>query len=117
MSLKRRACALRPAAFLILSLAALQAGRADDAAPADKSMYSLLNPTPADAMRAFSPERPAKILNPFTVDAGHFQIESDFLSYTHTNYAAGRSFSRQPIRRSSSASQTRLISSWSSTAI
>jgi hypothetical protein len=28
-------------------------------------------------MRAFEPERPVKILNPFTVDAGHFQIESD----------------------------------------
>ena len=37
-------------------------------------------------MRAFDPERPCKILNPFTVDAGHFQIESDLFDYTHTNF-------------------------------
>ena len=69
-----------------LSVAA-PAALADDSAAPDKSMYSLFNPTPPNAMRAFAPERPAKILNPFTVDAGHFQIESDFLTYTHTNYA------------------------------
>jgi hypothetical protein len=63
-----------------------QPGFADDSGPtADKSGYSLLNPTPPDAMRAFSPERPTKILNPFTVDAGHFQIESDFLNYVYSN--------------------------------
>ena len=38
-------------------------------------------------MRAFEPERPAKILNPFTVDAGHFQIESDFINYIASDYA------------------------------
>lgn len=53
-----------------LSLAAPVA-LADDSAAPDKSMNSLFNPTPPDAMRAFAPEWPAKILNPFTVDAGH----------------------------------------------
>jgi hypothetical protein len=82
-----RASPLRFAAFLLFSVAAPQTGRAQDAgAVPDKSMYSLLNPTPDDAMRAFEPERPNKILNPFTVDAGHFQIESDFFNYTHTNF-------------------------------
>ena len=56
-------------------------------APApDKSEYSLLNPTPDDQMRAFTPERPTLALVPFTVDAGHFQYESDLFNYTHTNY-------------------------------
>ncbi len=72
---------------LLLLLSAPQSAFADDAALADKSMYNLFNPTPVDAMRAFEPERPAKILNPFTVDAGHFQIESDFVNYAATNYA------------------------------
>ena len=79
-----------PAGFAGLFLLGLtaQPGRADDAAPpVDKSGYTLFNPTPPDAMRAFEPERPAKILNPFTVDAGHFQIESDFLNYIHANDA------------------------------
>ncbi|WP_296706847.1 transporter [Rhodoblastus sp.] len=71
--------------FFLLSLS-VQPGRADDAAPAvDKSSYNLLNPTPPDAMRAFAPERPTKILNPFTVDAGHFQVEGDLLNYVRTN--------------------------------
>jgi hypothetical protein len=66
-----------------------QTAMADESAPTvDKSAYSLFNPTPTDAMRAFSPERPTKILNPFTVDAGHFQIESDLLNYTHANTGA-----------------------------
>jgi hypothetical protein len=81
---KRRAW-LGSVGLILLSLTA-QPGRADDSAPAaDKSNYSLFNPTPADAMRAFSPERPTRILNPFTVDAGHFQIESDFVNYIHSN--------------------------------
>ena len=56
-------------------------------APApDKCEYTLLNPTPDDQMRAFTPERPTLALVPFTVDAGHFQYESDLFNYTHTNY-------------------------------
>ncbi len=57
------------------------------AAPApDKSGYNLFNPTPDDQMRPFTPERPTLALVPFTVDAGHFQYESDLFNYTHTNY-------------------------------
>ncbi len=73
-------------AFLLVSVTAPQAARAEDAGP-DKSMYTLLNPAPAAAMRAFEPERPGKILTPFTIDAGHFQIESDFINYIHANDA------------------------------
>ena len=65
----------------------LTAPEAATPAPApDKSEYSLLNPTPDDQMRAFTPERPTLALVPFTVDAGHFQYESDLFNYTHTNY-------------------------------
>lgn len=41
-------------------------------------------------MRSFSPDRPGKSQSPYTVDAGHFQIESDFLTYTH-DVTAGQS--------------------------
>jgi hypothetical protein len=85
---RKRASPLRCAVFLAFGAAAAQAAHAEDSAPApDKTMYTLLNPTPVDAMRAFEPERPGKILTPFTIDAGHFQIESDFINYIHTNYA------------------------------
>ena len=54
---------------------------ADEPAP-DKSNYTLLNPVPESAMRAFSPDRPAKSTGPFTVDAGHTQLEMDFVNWT-----------------------------------
>ncbi|MDB5408669.1 MAG: putative MetA-pathway of phenol degradation [Rhodospirillales bacterium] len=49
----------------------------------DKSAYTLFNPTPDDQMRAFAPDRPTKITGPTTVDAGHFQIETDIFNYTY----------------------------------
>jgi hypothetical protein len=54
---------------------------ADRTSP-DKSGYNLLNRTPADAMRELSPDRPDKTECPYTVDAGHFQLEMDFANYT-----------------------------------
>jgi hypothetical protein len=77
------------AAALVLSLT-WQPACADEAPAPDKSGYSLLNPTPSQAMRAFSPEMPTKILNPFTVDAGHAQFEVDFVNYSHADSAGLR---------------------------
>ena len=68
--------------------------RADDAtapnapiadAP-DKSGYNLFDPTPDDEMRKFTPDRPTKGFSVRTVDAGHIEIESDFVSYTYSKY-------------------------------
>ncbi len=52
------------------------------AAAQDKSAYTLFNPTPVDKMRDFNTDRPTKVNAPYTVDAGHFQIESDLVFYT-----------------------------------
>lgn len=49
---------------------------ADDAAPG-KAQYHLFNPTPRDLMREMSTDRPDQTESPYTVDAGHFQIEMD----------------------------------------
>jgi hypothetical protein len=65
-------------AILIPSLA-----RADDP---DKSGYSLFDPTPDDLLRKFAPDRPTKGFSVRTVDAGHFQIETDLVNYTYSNY-------------------------------
>ncbi len=48
----------------------------------DKSQFNLFNPTPADTMRPFSTDRPGKTHSALTVDAGHFQVESDIWNYT-----------------------------------
>ena len=56
--------------------------RADDL---DKSGYSLFDPTPDDLLRKFAPDRPAKGFSVRTVDAGHFEIETDLISTTISN--------------------------------
>jgi hypothetical protein len=92
----RRWCRLGIFLFSILPALAARPALSDtvDATGAEsgpaKSRYWLLNPTPDDQMRPFSPDRPGKSQSPYTVDAGHFQIESDFLTYTH-DVTAGQS--------------------------
>jgi hypothetical protein len=49
----------------------------------DKKQYWLLNPVPTDQMRSFSTDRPTKSNVPYTVDAGHFQYETDLVNFTH----------------------------------
>jgi len=56
----------------------------------DKNQYWLLNPTPPDAMRTFNTDRPTKANIPYTVDAGHFQYESDLMSFTHQVVGSAR---------------------------
>jgi hypothetical protein len=51
--------------------------------PPDKSGYTLFNPTPDKYMREISPDRPDKTDSPYTVDAGHFQLEMDFANFTY----------------------------------
>lgn len=76
---------------LILSERAL-ARDADDEAPAtgpattaaaDKSGYTLFNPTPAKLLRELNSDRPDVTEEPTTVDAGHIQIESSFAEYSY----------------------------------
>jgi hypothetical protein len=49
----------------------------------DKSDYTLFNPTPDQYMRELSADRPDKTDCPFTVDAGHFQLEMDYANFTY----------------------------------
>jgi hypothetical protein len=48
---------------------------------ADKSGYTLFNPTPNELVRELSPDRPDKTDSPRTVDAGHFSVEMDFFNF------------------------------------
>ena len=55
---------------------------ASSAAAQDSASYSLFNPVPTDKMRDFNTDRPTKSNVPYTVDAGHFQIESDLFLHS-----------------------------------
>ena len=46
---------------------------------------------PDGALRSFNTDRPTKSNVPVTVDAGHFQYESDLVNYTHSNAAGATS--------------------------
>ena len=73
-----------PAAFLLLSLAAAgEAAQEADSAPPDKSGYNLFNPVPENLMRGLSPDRPDLTESPYTVDAGHYQLEMDFANFIY----------------------------------
>lgn len=61
--------------------------KAEDEFPPDKSGYTLSNPTPNRWVRELSADRPDKTDCPFTVDAGHVQIEMDFANLTHSRPA------------------------------
>lgn len=64
----------------ILSSTALACVALSTAARADD--YSLFNPVPDDSLRPFCTDRPTKNTGVCTIDAGHFQIESDIFNAT-----------------------------------
>jgi hypothetical protein len=64
-------------ALLVMAVLA----QADEAAT-DKSKFHLFNPTPRELMRELSTDRPDQTESPYTVDAGHFQIEMDLANGT-----------------------------------
>lgn len=67
---------------------------------ADKSEYSLFNPTPRGQMREMSTDRPDTTESAYSVDAGHFQVEAtlfgfakdgsvESMVFAETNYKLG----------------------------
>jgi len=70
----------------LLTLASFaSAGRAatdDERAMADKAKFNFFNPTPVDLLRDMTTDGPGATESPYTVDAGHVQIEMAFVDYT-----------------------------------
>jgi hypothetical protein len=64
------------------ALACAATAKADDAPAPNKSGYSLFNPTPEAQLRSLCTDRPTKSTGPCTVDAGHWQLESDIYNIT-----------------------------------
>ena len=64
---------------------AAQIAPSEGASPPDKSNYTMLNPTPDAELRDFCTDRPPKANLPCTVDAGHFQYESDVFNWTRSS--------------------------------
>jgi hypothetical protein len=58
---------------------------AQDSRP-DKSGHDLFDPTPRGLMREMSTDRPDKTESPYTVDAGHVQVEMDVVNYGYDRH-------------------------------
>ena len=71
--------------ILMAMLLACSAGAAED----DKGTYTLVHPVPEGRLRELNPDRPDKTEGPFTVDAGHLQVELDWLTYTRDHDTSG----------------------------
>lgn len=69
---------------LVMTAAAAAFGIVAIAIPREAAAehYSLCNPKPADELRDMSTDRPDTTESPFTVDAGHFQVELSFVDVT-----------------------------------
>jgi hypothetical protein len=62
--------------------------------PLAKSGYHLFNPVPSDRMRELSTDRPDKTESPYTVDAGHIQVEMDLAAFSHDRHNPDRTTTR-----------------------
>ena len=72
-----------PVAGLMITPALRAPAQATNGVPPDKSGYNLFNPVPENLMRELSPDRPDETESAYTVDAGHFQLEMDFVNFIY----------------------------------
>ena len=74
--------------FGLLAAASLSMAAGKESAGAakpevDKSVFNLFNPTPPEDLRALDTDGPGSTESPYTVDAGHFQVEMTLVGYTY----------------------------------
>jgi len=67
----------------VLGVAPVSRAPAQDTPLPDKSGYNLFHPVPEALMREMSPDRPDETESAYTVDAGHYQLEMDFVNFTY----------------------------------
>ena len=70
---------------VILFLLISSRSYSQDSTDSSKSGYTLFEPTPKDLMRKFETDRPDYTESAITVDAGHFQFETDLFKTERTN--------------------------------
>lgn len=67
-----------------LTAMGLLAGTAMTASAGEKSGYTLFSPTPDRLLRDMTTDRPDTTETPFTIDAGHIQIESNTFAFARS---------------------------------
>jgi hypothetical protein len=67
--------------IFLINIVALSYAQTDTSI--SKKQYNLFNPTPKNLMREFATDRPDVTESAYTVDAGHFQLETDLFKTEH----------------------------------
>jgi hypothetical protein len=75
-------------ALIFVAATPLRAGSRLAGPPPDKSGYHLFRPTPREFMREMSTDRPDQTESPYTVDAGHVQVEMDFVNVIYDRHSS-----------------------------
>src|SRR6201996_7653274 len=91
---KAEAMIVRLVAIAFLVILIPSRAKAEDP---DKSGYTLFDPTPDDLLRKFAPDRPTKGFSVRTIDAGHFEIETDLANDTISNSNGSKTRSFQTL--------------------
>ena len=77
----------------ILLICIVELSNAQTRTSLSKKQYNLFNPTPRNLMREFTTDRPDATESPYTVDAGHLQLETDLFKTEHFKTAGITSIS------------------------
>lgn len=89
VSVRRTSRQVRGFLRAVALLSVFQIGHAFADEPPDKSGYNLFRPTPDALLREMATDRPDKTESAYSVDAGHYQIEMDLLTYTYDRSSSG----------------------------
>ena len=84
----------RARCLMFCAAASLWPARGQAQGAVDKNQYSLFDPTPDNQLRSFSTDRPGNADSPFTVDAGHVQVETDLWDYSWDHWTPDASTNR-----------------------
>jgi len=71
-------------AFCLATVPLLAGAAPVPAASPDQGPFTIFRPVPDSMMRELCPDRPDKTESPYTLDAGHYQLEMDFANFTYT---------------------------------
>lgn len=75
---------------LLASAGLTQAQDKPKTCPYDSAYFNLFQPVPRNRLRPLRPDRPGVTESPFTVDAGHFQTETDALRVVNEREGTSR---------------------------
>ncbi len=80
---------------IVIFIALCLSGNALSQPDSTKLSYHLFHPTPMNMMRSFETDRPDATESPYTVDAGHFQVETDLFKSAYLSMGEIRTIENQ----------------------